>query len=70
MRPAHIHFSVTGVNEQLVTQMYFAGDPWNEKDTWLNSARRKQALIVDPVAIGGKEPGAQQVSFDIVLMRG
>jgi len=70
MRPAHIHFSVTGVNEQLVTQMYFKGDPWNEKDTWLNSARRKDALIVDPVPAEGKEPGAQEVTFDIVLMRG
>jgi protocatechuate 3,4-dioxygenase beta subunit len=70
MRPAHIHFSVTAENEQLVTQMYFAGDAWNDRDTWLNSARRKEALIVDPVAAEGKEPGAQQVVFDIVLARG
>ena len=26
-RPAHIHFSVTGKTERLVTQMYFPGDP-------------------------------------------
>jgi protocatechuate 3,4-dioxygenase, beta subunit len=70
MRPAHIHFSVTGENEQLVTQMYFAGDTWNDRDTWLNSARRKEALIVDPLAAAGKEPGAQRVVFDIVLMSG
>ena len=70
MRPAHIHFSVTGENEQLVTQMYFAGDTWNDRDTWLNSALRKEALIVDPVAAEGKEPGAQRVVFDIVLMSG
>jgi protocatechuate 3,4-dioxygenase, beta subunit len=70
MRPAHIHFSITAENEQLVTQMYFAGDPWNDRDTWLNSARRKEALIVDPWPAEGKESGAQQVTFDIVLMQG
>ena len=58
------------MTEQLVTQMYFAGDAWNDPDTWLNSARRKEALIVDPVVAEGKEPGAQQVVFDIVLARG
>lgn len=70
MRPAHIHFSVTAENEQLVTQMYFSGDEWNDRDTWLNSARRKDALIVSPEPIAGKEAGAQRVTFDIVLARG
>jgi protocatechuate 3,4-dioxygenase beta subunit len=69
-RPAHIHFSVTGKYEQLVTQMYFKGGEWNETDTWLNSASRKDLLITDPTPAVGKEPGAQQVTFDIVLTRG
>ena len=69
-RPAHIHFNVIGKTEQLVTQMYFVGEEWNDKDTWLNSSRRKDALIVDPQPIAGKEPGALAVTFDIVLAKG
>ena len=69
-RPAHIHFSVTAKYEQLVTQMYFKGDRWNETDSWLNSAGRKDLLITDPAPADGKEPGAQAVTFDIVLTRG
>lgn len=69
-RPAHIHFSVTAKYEQLVTQMYFKGGEWNETDTWLNSASRKDLLITDPKSATGKEPGAQEATFDIVLTRG
>jgi protocatechuate 3,4-dioxygenase, beta subunit len=69
-RPAHIHFSVTGTYEQLVTQMYFRGDQYNESDSWLNSSSRKDLLITEPVAAAGKEKGAEAVTFDIVLMRG
>jgi protocatechuate 3,4-dioxygenase beta subunit len=69
-RPAHIHFSVTARYEQLVTQMYFKGEEWNETDTWLNSSSRKDLLITDPAPATGNEPGAQQVTFDIVLTRG
>jgi protocatechuate 3,4-dioxygenase beta subunit len=68
-RPAHIHFSVTGKTEQLVTQMYFKGEKWNETDAWLNSAARKDALIVDPQP-KPHEPSSLQVTFDIILMRG
>jgi protocatechuate 3,4-dioxygenase, beta subunit len=69
-RPAHIHFSVTARYEQLVTQMYFKGEEWNETDTWLNSSSRKDLLITDPAPATGKESGAQEVTFDIVLTRG
>jgi protocatechuate 3,4-dioxygenase beta subunit len=69
-RPAHIHFSVTAKYEQLVTQMYFAGDQYNESDSWLNSASRKDLLITTPTPVAGKEPGAEAVTFDIVLTRG
>jgi protocatechuate 3,4-dioxygenase beta subunit len=69
MRPAHIHFKVTGMREQLVTQMYFAGEEWNDRDPWLQSARRKDVLIVDPLDVPG-ETGAKAVTFDIVLMHG
>jgi protocatechuate 3,4-dioxygenase beta subunit len=69
-RPAHIHFSVTAKYEQLVTQMYFRGDTYNETDSWLNSTSRPDLLITDPVPAEGKEPGAEAVTFDIVLTRG
>lgn len=67
VRPAHIHFRVTGEYEQFVTQMYFKGEPWNDSDPFLQSARRKEALIVDPQPAEG---GAVAARFDIVLVRG
>ena len=69
-RPAHIHFSVTAKYEQLVTQMYFKGGEWNDTDSWLNSASRKELLITDPTPAVDKDPGALAVAFDIVLTRG
>ncbi len=70
-RPAHIHFSVTAPTERLVTQMYFEGEEWNATDPWLNSARRKDALIVQELPpASGMEPNAKRVEFDIVLARG
>ena len=69
IRPAHIHFLVTGKMERLVTQMYFAGDPYNDGDPFLKSARRPEALIVTPTPVPD-EPGALQVTWDIVLGAG
>ena len=34
IRPPHIHFEVSGSHDQLVTQMYFEGEPLNEKDAF------------------------------------
>ncbi len=69
MRPAHIHFKVIGEREELVTQMYFAGEEWNDRDPWLQSARRKDALIVALHDAPG-EPGAKATTFDLVLAYG
>jgi len=71
MRPAHIHFQVTGREDKLVTQMYFAGDPYNTTDPFLNSAGRKELLItklLDPTS--EFEPDSKIVRFDIVLYKG
>jgi protocatechuate 3,4-dioxygenase beta subunit len=38
MRPAHIHFQVSGRQDKIVTQMYFEDDPYNKTDPFLNSA--------------------------------
>jgi protocatechuate 3,4-dioxygenase, beta subunit len=45
-RPAHIHFDVRGRHDELITQMYFAGDPHLEKDPFLQSVADPEALIV------------------------
>ena len=45
-RPAHIHFDVRGRHDALVTQMYFAGDPYLQKDPYLQSAFDPGSLIV------------------------
>jgi protocatechuate 3,4-dioxygenase beta subunit len=71
MRPAHIHFQVSGRHDRLVTQMYFENDPHNDKDPFLNSAGRKQLLIsklLDPTS--EFEPDSKVVMFDMVVFSG
>jgi|ERR1051326_1260580 protocatechuate 3,4-dioxygenase, beta subunit len=71
MRPAHIHFQVSGKQDRLVTQMYFDGDQYNSTDPFLNSAGRKELLItklLDPTP--DLEPGSKMAMFDIVLYKG
>jgi len=71
MRPAHIHFQVTGQQDRLVTQMYFEGDPYNVSDPFLNSAGRKELLITKILdATPELEPGSKLLRFDIVLYKG
>jgi protocatechuate 3,4-dioxygenase beta subunit len=68
IRPAHIHFQVSGRQDRLVTQMYFENDAHNDKDPFLNSAGRKELLITrlrDPSP--EFEPDSKVVVFDIVL---
>ena len=71
IRPSHIHFEVFGKLERLVTQMYFTGDPHHENDTWLQSSRRQETIVMpiqDPLT--GMDEGSKRVVFDIVLMNG
>lgn len=71
IRPAHIHFQVSGRQDRLVTQLYFAGDPHNGADPFLNSAGLKDLLIMpllEPTA--EFEPGSKLVRFDIVVYNG
>jgi len=70
-RPAHIHFRVTTKLEQLVTQMYFEGDAFNDSDPFLRSARRPEALVVSLLPPGpGQAPESRRVVFDIALGTG
>ena len=72
IRPAHIHFQVSGSQDRLVTQMYFENDPCNDKDPFLNSVGRlKKRLItklLDPTS--EFEPDSKIAIFDIVLFKG
>lgn len=68
IRPAHIHFEVYGRLQRFVTQMYFEGDPHHDKDTWLQSSRHQDTIVMpllDPIE--GMEPEAKRVVFDIVI---
>jgi protocatechuate 3,4-dioxygenase beta subunit len=71
IRPAHIHFQVTGRQDRLVTQLYFEGDPHNQTDPFLNSAPAKALLIrklSDPSP--EFETDSKMVIFDIVVFNG
>jgi len=74
MRPAHIHFQVSGRQDKIVTQMYFAGDPHNATDPFLNSVggAERQALLVRKFLAPSRdlEPESKMVIFDVVLYNG
>ena len=72
MRPAHIHFQVSGRQDRLVTQMYFEGDPYNETDRFLQTALKQRDLLIAKLLqpTSEMEPGSKLVVFDIVLYAG
>jgi len=72
MRPAHIHFQVSGRQDRLVTQMYFEGDPYNDTDRFLLTALEQKDMLIAKLlpAISGMEPESKLVVFDIVLYAG
>jgi protocatechuate 3,4-dioxygenase beta subunit len=72
MRPAHIHFQVSGRQDRLVTQMYFEGDPYNETDRFLQTALEQRNLLVTKLLPPAPEmePESKLVVFDIVLYVG
>jgi protocatechuate 3,4-dioxygenase beta subunit len=71
IRPPHIHLSVKGRFDYLVTQLYFAGEADNVTDRWLNAAPHPERLIVtlrEPPS--HLEKHALVAHFDIVLASG
>lgn len=70
-RTPHIHFAVQAPRRrELVTQMYVAGEPQNERDGLYRSIRdprQRAAVTVRLNEANGIEPGALAGSFDIVL---
>jgi len=64
-RPAHIHYRVyhpNGCYKPLVTQLYFKGDPYNEKDQFI---RPSLIMEVAEVKMFGKKVSIGK--FDVVL---
>lgn len=60
-RPAHIHVKVHSRGcRPLTTQLYFAGDPYNEGDAWI-----RQSLVMNPQ----RRSGSLYVDRDLVLSR-
>ena len=72
MRPPHIHFDVTGKANRLVTQMYFPGEPLNEKDLLLQGLRsNKEGAIANLLPrTEAVERDALIAIWDIVLDKG
>jgi protocatechuate 3,4-dioxygenase, beta subunit len=71
IRPAHIHFQVSGQQDRLVTQMYFEGDPYNNTDRFLQSVGRPELLVTKLLPPTPElEPESKLVVFDIVLYVG
>jgi protocatechuate 3,4-dioxygenase beta subunit len=71
IRPPHIHMTVEGRFDRLVTQLYFVGEAENLTDRWLNATPHPERLIVtlqepDPHL----ESRALVACFDIVLASG
>ncbi len=70
-RPPHLHFRVSRLGyQELVTQMYFKGDPLNERDLILQQLRAPERanVVVDfqPSSID-RETDSLTGSFDITL---
>ena len=68
-RSRHLHFRVGGPGiEALPTQMYFAGDPGNERDFLWNAIRDPKARDSVTIAFAPSEnTGVSTGNFDIVV---
>jgi protocatechuate 3,4-dioxygenase, beta subunit len=65
-RPPHVHFSIAGHGVRLVTQMYFPGEPLNERDyIFLIVPAADRERVIGVPATGS--PGERAFQFDIVL---
>jgi protocatechuate 3,4-dioxygenase beta subunit len=72
MRPPHLHFDVTGKVNRVITQMYFPGEPLNEKDLLLQSIRANKDGLIATVLPPTRDLEADSllVVWNIVLDKG
>jgi protocatechuate 3,4-dioxygenase beta subunit len=71
IRTPHIHFEVTAGDYRLDTQMYFPGEPLNEKDMLLStlSGRHRDPTLLICSEVAAREPGVLQFEWNIVLLK-
>ena len=69
-RTPHIHFSIDGHEERLVTQMYFPDEPLNEIDFVLKNAAPKQSVIAEAIDPLSGDPQALAFRWTVVLAAG
>jgi len=69
-RTPHIHFSIDGRRERLVTQMYFPGEPLNDGDFLLKNAAPKQSVIAETIDRLSSDPQALAFRWNVVLAQG
>jgi protocatechuate 3,4-dioxygenase beta subunit len=63
-RPAHFHIMITAEGYQpLVTQLYFVGDPWIEKDKSSSSPAAKKRIL----AVKTGKNGAKKVEYTVSM---
>jgi len=64
-RPAHIHFRISEANsKELISQIYFEGDPHIEKDPW--ASKKEAELRILPITLADTK-GNLTVTFDAYL---
>ena len=66
-RTPHIHFSIDGRAERLVTQMYFPGEPLNDIDFLLKNASPRESLIAEAIDRLSGDPQALAYRWTVVL---
>lgn len=71
MRTPHIHFEITAGDYRLVTQMYFPGEPLNEKDLLISTmpGRARNPALATCRAVESSESGVMTYQWDIVLLQ-
>lgn len=71
MRTPHIHFDVTSDQYRLVTQMYFPGEPLNDKDILVSTmqARHRDPTLATCKSVDSRDPGVLRFEWDIVLLK-
>jgi catechol 1,2-dioxygenase len=65
-RPAHFHLMITAEGYQpLVTQLYFTGDPWLEKDSSSSSPTAKRRIL----EVQNLQDGSKKVSYNVSMAK-
>ena len=65
-RPAHFHLMITAAGYQpLVTQLYFTGDPWLEKDSGSSSPTAKRRIL----DVETRRNGSKKVAYNVSMAK-